>query len=267
MFKGNSEFDFDAQSFWEKRLKRDFSLHGVGYIGLGKGLNFWMYRIRRVVFKNMVKSLSLDLENAAVFDMGAGTGFYVKIWKELRVRKLKGCDLTQEATSNLKQLFPEYEFVQMNVSDIPDDEHHSYDIISCMDVLFHVVEDKKLLDALMGIYQSLRPGGYFIFSDNFLSKEIFSHKHIKSRSLNFYKACLEELGFKIERRRAMFYLLNNPIDSDSKFLKMTWHILSSLVSRYNFLGYLIGAILYPVELILTSRYQGGPSTEIMLCRK
>ena len=38
---------FDAKDSWEKRLNHEFGLHKVGFLGIGKNFNHWMYKVRK----------------------------------------------------------------------------------------------------------------------------------------------------------------------------------------------------------------------------
>ena len=60
--------------------------------------------------------------------------------------------------------------------------------------------------------------------------------------------------------------MNDPIDSQNPLLKLYWNIISRIV-KYEILGLVIGASLYPLELMLTKFAKESPSTEIMICKK
>ncbi len=164
--------NFNAKEYWEKRLEEDFTLCSVGYSSLGKSYNHWMYKIRRKVFLRTAASLPLDGEKCTVLDIGCGTGFYIEIWKELNVRNIIGIDITQVAIDNLQKRYPEYQFYRMDIGeDIDKSLENKFDIISAMDVLFHILEDEKFEKAIFNISKMLKPGGYFIWSDNFVHQK------------------------------------------------------------------------------------------------
>jgi hypothetical protein len=50
----NNKKKFSAKDYWENRLNENFGLNGVGYIGLGKNYNHWLYKI-----KNFLDSSSI----------------------------------------------------------------------------------------------------------------------------------------------------------------------------------------------------------------
>jgi SAM-dependent methyltransferase len=254
--------------YWEDRLAKQFELEGVGFLGLGRQYNAWLYRVRSCVFRQAVKTYQTDLHHASVLDVGAGTGFYVDKWKALGVRSLVGIDLTQTSVERLRYKFPEYEFWQADiggsVNPLPD---RSFDVISAFDVLFHILDDDNYERALDNIHKLLKPGGLFVFSENFLHRDKKESAHQVSRRLDTILRCLTDTGFAIVARSPMLYLMNAPIDSDSRLLHVFWRAVRAIVSRSEVAGLVLGGLLFPTELILVQCARESPTTEIMVCRK
>lgn len=259
---------FDAKEYWENRLKMDFSLRGSGFSGLGKWYNYWMYRIRRRVFLKVVRSLRLDLAIASVLDVGSGTGFYLNRWKEIGVSKISGLDFSDTAIRELRLRYPTYKFFRMDIGDstVPIDGM-SFDAISAFDVLFHIIDDRRFERSIRNIVYLLKPDGVLIFSDNYLHNGPIRAQHQVCRSLQYIESKLLANGLKIVGRVPMFYLMNVPFDSNSLILKIYWRIVAAAVSRSEFLGFVIGAITFPIELWCVSFFRESPTTELMICRK
>jgi len=260
--------EFDAQTYWEKRLQKSFGLQGVGLIGMGKFYNNWLYRIRRSVFLKKVSEFRDDFSNSKALDVGCGSGFYIERWKELNIGSLVGIDITKIAIDELAARHPGYLFYQMDISEevLPIIDMQ-FDFISAFDVLFHIVDDSKFEKAVYNIYLLLKPGGLLLWSDNFLHGQTLRAKHQVCRSLADIEIVLRNTGFTILQRSPMFYLMNAPIDCPSHGMKIFWKILKSTVSRSEALGALAGALLYPIELFLVSINRESPTTEIMICKK
>ena len=116
-----------------------------------------------------MRSQGLDFARSTVLDVGSGTGFFVEQWKELGVQKVVGVDLSDTSVANLRRKFPDTEFHQMDVgSDVQGRWHGAFDAVSSFDVLYHIVDDERYVTVLGNIYSFLRPGGTFIWSDNFV---------------------------------------------------------------------------------------------------
>lgn len=113
-----------------------------------------------------------------------------------------------------------------------------------------------------------RPGGYFVFSENFLPKERESSSHQVSCSRTEIESLLLTNNFEVARRARVFCLMNRPLKSSRKLLKHVWHLVEHVTSNRErpSLGGLLGAALYPAELMCLRFMSTGPSTEMMICR-
>jgi SAM-dependent methyltransferase len=263
---GTPGTSFDPAAFWEKRLQR-FDLAAVGYTGLGLRYNEWLYRVRAFVFRRLLRLSGLDLGSARVLDVGSGTGFYVAEWLRAGAAQVVGSDLTGVSTERLADAFPHAEIVQFDISGEPVFPPSSFDAISAFDVLFHIVDDGRYRTALMNISSLLRDGGYLFMSENFLHGPERRGEHQVSRPLWQIEQFLSEASLEVVTRRPIFVLMNAPLDSKSAFLHRTWHRVQRLVSRDEWTGAAVGALLFPLEVALVSSIREGPSTEAMVCRK
>jgi len=259
---------FDAKTYWEDRLSEDYSLHGVGRLNWGIQWNRWMYRVRRHVFLRLVRELSRDLATARVLDVGSGTGFYIERWRELGVPDITGSDITEVAVAQLEKRFPDNRFFRMNIGeDIGPVANDRFDFVTCMDVMIHIVDDTLYQNALTNMCKLLDPGGRLIFSDLFLHAPARRFEYIVHRPLDAVEDACRLAGFEIVERRPMFVLMNEPVDSNSRLLKTEYGLLGRVIRRFPPLGSPAGAMMYPLEILLTSTLRESPATEIMVCRK
>jgi SAM-dependent methyltransferase len=259
---------FDPKEYWERRLSSNYGLHGVGFLALGKNYNNWLYKVKGHIFSKLAKRILLKVDEFSVLDVGSGTGFYIERMIHDGFKKITGSDLTEVAVTCLKERFPSIPFVRLDIgNDAIDFEGRKFDMITAFDVLFHIVDDERFINALRNIHSLLNPGGIFVFSDNFLHGEIKRAEYQVCRPLAYIEESLDSVGFQVLKRTPMFVLMNVPIDSTSVWRWELWNIISLFVRKDEFLGLLIGALLYPIEILLTAMKKEGPSTEIMLCRK
>lgn len=262
---GEPQSDFDPALYWESRLQ-PFDLLAVGYEGLGLPYNRWLYRLRHACFQRIVRSVRRDWDRAEVLDIGSGTGFYVAEWRRLRA-SVTGSDLTRVAVKNLSRAFPENRFVQFDVTKDAPFEPESFDAISAIDMLFHIVDDDAYEAAFGNVASLLKAGGYFFLSENFLHGKTVRGTNQVSRSVDDVERALTSSGLELVVRRPMFVLMNAPIDSTSPLLLAYWRKLTSGLSRFPGAGGVVGASLYPLERLLVSTCKEGPSTEFAVCRK
>jgi hypothetical protein len=139
--------------------------------------------------------------------------------------------------------------------------------VSIIDVLFHITSDHRYEQAFMNLARLVRPGGLLILSENFVHEPGPRAAQQVNRSITDIQALLEKVGFEPLTRRPMFVLMNYPVDSTSLLHRLGWRSLVLAMAAWNPIGALLGAALYPLEMMLVSRLKEGPSTELMVCRR
>jgi SAM-dependent methyltransferase len=256
----------DRRAYWEERLRGEFSLDGVGYAGLGRAFNRQMYRVRRHGFMRLLRPLVEG--SPEVLDVGSGTGFYIDRWQELGAGRITGSDMTETAVGQLSQRYPDHRFLRMDIGaeDLPLRDG-SFDFVSAIDVLFHIVDDDAHARAIRNLARLVRPGGRVIVSENLYRVPPAPAAHQVGRSEAEITRRIEGAGLVLERRAPMFVLMNTPVRSDSARHRAAWRRIVSTVKRWPALGAPLGAALYPVEAALVDRVRDAPSTEFLVCRR
>lgn len=257
-----------AKDYWEDRLRGGADLGSVGYRGLGLAYNRWMYRVRGRAFDRVVKRLDISLTDARILDIGSGSGYYVDNWIAHGAIHVVGSDFTDASIAGLRKRFPSLSILQLDISAPSIDvQPESFDIVSAMDVLFHITDDDAYRRALVNIQRVLRPGGLFLFSENFLHGPSVVTATQVSRPITTIESEVKAAGFEIVTRVAMFVLMNYPIDSKHRVLQLAWRHLARLIRLHEIGGQIFGVALWPLEGVLLRLVREGPSTELMLCVK
>ena len=260
--------EVDPNRYWEDRLQAQFDLVGVGYEGLGLNFNRWLYRVRRHVFLRRVRQLGLDFRGLTVLDVGSGTGFYVDRWRELGVESIAASDMTRSATDRLRRRYPDLTVFTLDIGGETEDvPREGFDVVSAFDVLLHIVDDRRYERAFENVAALLRPGGVFLFSDNFTHGRRRVHGTQVDRPLSYTERVAERAGFSIVARHPMFVLMNSPVDYDGLALRAWWEAIRLTASAHEAVAFVIGALLFPLELALVSLLRESPTTEMMICRK
>jgi SAM-dependent methyltransferase len=259
---------FDAKNYWETRLREHPGLCGVGNTCLGRSYIQWLYKVRRAVFLHLLSSLKTHLRTAHVFDVGSGTGFYLELWKQLGVSGVTGCDITEIAVARLGRALPWARILRLDIGDsLPTSELGRYDIVSAFDVLFHIVEEERYERAIRNVCALLRPGGMLLFSDLLPRNGVHRVEHVVFRPMKDVTALLAKTGFEVVCHVPMLVVMEEPLDSANQWYCFLWKMMTYPVKHSEFAGFVIGGMLYPLELILTKVFTESPTTEIVVCRK
>lgn len=265
--RGSSQVEtFDPLVYWEDRLHRNFGPAGVGCLGLSEGYNKWLYRVRAAAVRRALLSVRSDWRGQHVLDIGSGTGFWIKQWQQLGAGSVAGSDFTTLSVACLRERWGETAIHELDITDHQVSLPRQFDAVSAFDVLFHIVDDIAYARAWENVASLVRRGGLFAFTENFLRDAPERKPHLVSRTLQEILRSVLASGFEILDRRPVFVLMNRPIDSTSPPFHWWWRTLERLAERDG-LGSVVGGALWPVEVLLTSIFRQGPSTELMICRK
>lgn len=261
--------NFNAEQYWETRLRKNFSAVGVGNQRMGKQYNEWLYRIRKYIFPKLIRKNNLDVRDKTVLDVGSGTGFYIDRWKELQAAAITGMDITQIAVEKLTQKYPDIPFIRADIGGelVPPLAGQQFDIISCIDVLYHIMDDEHYARAIRNIYSLLKPGGVLLFSENFLHHTKARGPSQTNRSLREIETLVTEAGFQIQGRYPMFIIMAYPVDTRSRFWKLLWLAIFGIGTINEVFGFIFGAILFPIEVLLLALFKESPTSEMMVCKK
>jgi SAM-dependent methyltransferase len=164
--KYRSSTGYNAQRYWTDRFdKYGVSLRGAGHEGLPEDQNERMYLEAAGVFRSVVGSLGEDLSRTRTLEIGCGTGFYTAELDRLGVVNYTGVDITSTLFETHRRRFPNYRFVQADVT--RDPIAGQFDLAVMIDVTEHIVDRAALEDAFANVGRALAPGGYFIVGPQF----------------------------------------------------------------------------------------------------
>ena len=210
-----SDPDFDARKFWQETLSSQFDLRGTGHPGLSERYNRRCYDLRRVVLDQVLVAHRVPVAGREVLDAGCGSGFFVQHYLD-RGARVTGVDLTDVSVERLSQRFPEAKF---EVGDLAQwRPTRTYDLVSCFDVLFHIVDDEAWERALTNLADAVAPGGYFVFTEHFYDKDPdVQAAHNRSRGRGVYETALIARGLALLDERPTHHLMNRELGA-LKFL-------------------------------------------------
>ena len=187
-------------------------------------LNTWLYkalerRIRWFVRKHRV----FDGARRA-FDVGAGTGYWVRVWHDLGVPKVDGCDLVPEVAERLNRTFADRgdSFVASDIgaaeSGLPTGP---YDVVTVMNVLLHITDDAAFERALSNVAGMVKAGGHLLLVEPILLDPAYERPlkdgaTSRARRLAAYRDPLVAAGLELVAVNGAVAMANNPIEAGSR---------------------------------------------------
>jgi glycosyltransferase involved in cell wall biosynthesis/SAM-dependent methyltransferase len=271
---------YDPTRYWGE-LHRRSDLSAVGQAALPPAINDWLYRILEGNLRRFLRRCRLVAEpgRQVVFDVGIGIGYWVRFWRSLGYARVDGCDLVPEvvarADAEARARGDVARFVVADVSDpaqLPDER---YDLVSCMNVLLHVVDDATFERALHGIARLVAPGGALLLAEPILLDPSYElpfdpTKHSRARALQRYRGPLEVAGLQLVDLRAGTVLANNPIEAGSPeaFARYTWwwRLVARRTKANPRSARWIGPLLFVVDRLAMST-RAAPTTKFALFRR
>lgn len=216
---------YDPASYWG-RLHERHDLSAVGQSGLPPQINAWLYRsLARTLRGFLARHGVTRPAPATAFDIGVGTGYWVRFWRSLGVEVVDGCDLVPEAVELVRAETSAagakgtYTTADIGVEGgLPAG---SYGAVSCMNVLLHLTDDDAFDRALAAIAGLVGPGGVLVLAEPMLIDAAWERPHdpslhSRARSVARYRRPLEVAGLVLEDLRAGTVLANNPLEAGSR---------------------------------------------------
>lgn len=266
--ESNEMSKFNPKAYWQERLSKNFDLSGVGDRTWTERYNRLLYRIRSQQFRRLLFRHFTKLDSVSAIDIGSGTGFYIDQLTELGLTKLRGADLTGAAVSRLSTSRPDIEFTEWDVTTpIPLQlAGQRFDLVTCIDVLFHIVDDDAYANAITNLSNLLNDGGALLLSENLgeLRKE---RVHQVVRTENEILSLLRGRGLTIVTITPMFVLMNDPVRINNKLLRFIHTNIVRVCQRNDLLGRTMSQLAVALELLLVSTFTRGPSTEFIIAKK
>ena len=229
--------------YWARLHDRD-DLSAVGQSALPAAFNSWLYRngarnLRRFLSKRLRKA------PATVYDAGAGTGYWVDFWMN-RGARVDGSDLVETAVRRLAKRFAG----EFDVLDITAGApQRTYELVSCMNVLLHVLDDTAFERALSNLAGAVAPGGYLLLAEPIARTEAVGHQS-RVRSINRYTEPLGRVGLRLRAIGGTSVIGADPIETSHRLYpvwKFIWRLNSWVARRSQATAVLAGAVIYVLD--------------------
>jgi SAM-dependent methyltransferase len=217
---------YTPSQYWSKlHDRRDLS--AVGQSGLSNEMNQQLYRILGRNLRWFFRRHGVTRLGPTALEVGAGSGYWLGMWREYGASRIDACDLVPAAVQDLKERFGNEG--RFWVADIGSDDiaAGAYDFVACMNVLLHVTDDARFDHALATLAKLVRPGGRLLLTEPILFHDRYARPYdpdlsSRARPLARYRDPLESRGLRLDAIAAATAIGNNPIEGRWPPLHFFW---------------------------------------------
>ena len=266
---------YQPKAYWRSLHERG-DLSAVGQSGLPATLNRWLYRSWARAVTRLAKRAGLPRPGTRMYEIGAGTGYWIDHWRALGVATVDGCDLSEIAVESLNQRYADVgRFVAADISELDPAASGSYDLVDCHNVLLHITDDTRFDQALENIGRLVAPGGALLLAEPILFDASFerpftSTMSSRARPLARYVDGLVATGLTLEVVQPYAVVANNPYEGASRrwyrFWRASWVAVVALCRILPANAHWVGPVLYGLDTLLL-RTGAAPSGKLALFRR
>jgi SAM-dependent methyltransferase len=202
--------EYNPEGYWEQRLGSDFSLRGTGHASFSPAYNGWVYRRKAHVLAAALTSVS---NGDSALDIGSGVGWVIRQLLD-RGLNVEGCDITDVAIQRLGEQYPGVGFFKAAVGSepIPRDPA-SYDLVTMLDVAYHITDDDIWSAAVSDIARVLKPNGICVITDRFGEHRAQVSEHVLFRSRADWEREGVAAGMRISNMGGLYTWLSRPANA------------------------------------------------------
>ena len=211
-----------------------------------------------------------------MFEVGAGTGYWIDFWATRGIPTIDGCDLAPAAVERLNDTYGHLgEFCQADIAASQPPARRTYDFVECQNVLLHITDDERFMRGVRNLGRLVAPGGILLLAEPAVRNPQFAgafdaSQESRARPLARYLAPLHRDGFQLLAVRGYAVMANNPIEGSSVLAYAVWRAAWAgvvglcRVSRANAIW--LGPLLYWIDGFLT-KTRLAPSGKFILLRR
>jgi hypothetical protein len=173
--------------YWTVRHLRFDEARAVGAIGLTEDRNREDYEVKKEHVGRVLNEIIPP--PTSVIDAGAGSGMFTRLVVAEGIEQVTAVDFSRIALRGLKSLRTAGGFsVRTIVAPLEEMEVSPADLVMCIDVLFHIVDDGRWRCAVGNIARCARDN--IIIQEHLVDRRTSGH-HTRWRTLDDYRAELE----------------------------------------------------------------------------
>jgi SAM-dependent methyltransferase len=202
--------------YWQGLIRADSpdALDEVGHTDMGRSFNKHAYRVRQRAMQDAVRESGVLEAGGKVFEAGFGVGFYIPLWQRANA-VVMGADISPRAVANVRTRFPSYDLRESDLVSLHQWSDwsvlvESFDLVTAIDVLYHIVDDEMATIALNNLAALVRPGGVLLVTEKFPEHDttVREHVHVTRRPLRWYTDVTNCQRIVVERIAPVFWCMD-----------------------------------------------------------
>lgn len=211
----------EGKTYWDKRLSDHDGMQATGAFHLPESWQKWMYKGTERAIRRLFKQADFTVRDQAVLDFGCGFGYFENFWEASGAKRADGVDISSVSIEKLQRLYPHRKYVCANLAESPAalQAFAPPDLVTAINVVFHIVTDEVLVANLDALCSILPPGGGFLFNDVVADKP--DAPHVKHRSLDWWREKLSGLGLDLIASVPVFIVHNKVIRGVHRYPGLT----------------------------------------------
>ncbi len=202
---------FDSQPFWSRRLEEQPALTGTGTAPFGPLYQRWLYKLKEVAIKKLLRPYRDRLQSAEVLNVGCGTGYFEPFFARYGAGHVTGVDFVKSAIETLRRKHTPYEYLTADISEpLPEDLiGRTFNLVTAIDVLYHIVDESSYRAALGNLCRLCHPqGGLLLWTDAPGRENNPAQSHCRYRSWSDYDRILSPFHVHRVAWTPMYYLFD-----------------------------------------------------------
>lgn len=224
--------NYTPTTYWEQHLRNRPGLLGTGHRRFSMDYNIKMYVAAAANLEAALKRSQTTLSGIDILDVGSGFGYYVDKYLTWGARSVTGVDLTQVAVEHLQREFPGQHFAQADISEPGWRVGGTFDLVSAISMIFHIVEPTRFQNALVNLCRQVSVSGRLLIVDAFRPEFWPTAAHARLRTLDAYTPTLKQEGFSIVGIYPMHRWLGRAFVPGLGPAILSWGPILNLLSRW-----------------------------------
>lgn len=264
---------YRPKDYWAQLHDSAEDLGIVGHPTLPLLFNRYLYaNAARGVLRGL-DAAGAGVRGRTVLDVGSGTGFWVDLWRREGAASVAGSDLVPAAVDRLRERFPGSEFAQADIGENAPFPGRTFDVVTIMSVLHHVVDEERFQRALANLASQLAPGGYLTVLDPLVVRGRWmppaaESAHNVVRTLPQWESAAAGAGLRIATVFPTAAFFSDPVDAGSRPAfaahRFFWRGLTAAVKGRDRVASVVVPPIAALDRAVTARLHAGPATKLIV---